>query len=126
MDFLHTVLLGGQAPAPGGQTGDQFPMMIMMFAIIFFIFYLLIMRPQKREQQRLEQLRSSLKKGDKVVSIGGIHGTVTAVDTTNNIVTVQVDKNVKLDFSKAAISTVVRKEDKQETGETGKEEPQKS
>jgi preprotein translocase subunit YajC len=97
-------------------------MMILMFGVIFVLFYFMILRPQKREQKRQEDIRNAVKKGDKVVSIGGIHGTVLAVDTTNNIVTVQVDKNVKIDFSKAAISTVVSREDAREAEDARKSE----
>ena len=94
--------------------------MLLMFGIIFVIFYLLILRPQKRQQKQQEAVRNAIKRGDRVVSIGGIHGTVAAVDTTNNTIAVEVDKNVKLVFSKAAISTVVTREDAK-----GAEEPSK-
>jgi preprotein translocase subunit YajC len=102
----------------GAQGGLQ--QMLLMFGIIFVIFYLLILRPQKREQKRQEEIRGAIKRGDRVVSIGGIHGVVAAVDTTNNTISVEVDKNVKIVFSKAAISTVVTREDAK-----GAEEPSK-
>jgi preprotein translocase subunit YajC len=85
--------------------------MILPILLIGFAFYFIILRPQKRDQQKVQDMRNAVKKGDRVKSIGGIYGTVTAVDTSRNIVTVQVDKNVKLDFDRDAIATVVTKED---------------
>jgi preprotein translocase subunit YajC len=85
--------------------------MLPMLALVAMAFYFIILRPQKRDQQKVQDMRSAIKKGDRVKSIGGIYGTVAAVDTTRNIITVTVDKNVKLDFDRDAIATVVRKED---------------
>ncbi|MCX7017955.1 MAG: preprotein translocase subunit YajC [Candidatus Sumerlaeota bacterium] len=117
--LIDTLALAAQSSAESAQGTPQqtnILMFVAMFGAIFLVFYMLILRPQKKEQKRQEQIRESIKKGDKVVSIGGIHGTVVGVDTTNNIVTLQVDRNVKIDFSKAAIATVTPRGD---TGETG-------
>lgn len=114
MTFTHTLALLADTAAGAAkpeQPGNQFQMMILMAGVIFMLFYFIIQRPQKREQKKVEDMRNSLRKGDKVVTIGGIHGVVQGVDSTNNIVTVQVDKNVKIDFSNAAISTVTRKDE---------------
>ncbi|MGC8740771.1 MAG: preprotein translocase subunit YajC [Candidatus Sumerlaeaceae bacterium] len=99
---------------------DSLFSMILMFAAIGVIFWLLILRPQRREQQRAEQMRNAIKKGDRVVTIGGIHGVVTSVDQSNNIVTVQVDRNTKIDFSKQAIATVIPKEEARAASEEKK------
>jgi preprotein translocase subunit YajC len=101
---------GAGAPAASGQ--GQLLYLIAMVSVIMVMFYLIIVRPQKREQQRQDAIRNALKKGDRVITIGGIHGTVVGVDTTNNTVSVQVDRNVKIDFSKNAIATVITKDDK--------------
>jgi preprotein translocase subunit YajC len=108
----------GGAGAPAG-AGDATPM-ILMFVALGLLFCFIIWRPQKREQQRAEQMRSAVKKGDRVVTIGGIHGTVTAVDQSNNIITVQVDRNTKIDFSKQAIATVIPKEEARAASEEKK------
>lgn len=126
MNLTSILAFAAQAPAAGGAGApakggvDATTQMIMMFGIIFLMFYLIILRPQKREQRKQDDMRNSIRKGDKVVSIGGIHGTVTGVDTTNNIVSVQVDRNVKIDFSKAAIATVTRRDDTREAAEEPK------
>ncbi|MBX7245027.1 MAG: preprotein translocase subunit YajC [Candidatus Sumerlaeaceae bacterium] len=117
MDWLGSLVLAAQGggSTQGGAPQQQILQLVLMFGSIFAVFYLLILRPQKREQNRQQQIRDSIKKGDKVVTIGGAHGTVVAVDTTNNTVAVQVDKNCKIDFDRAAIQTVITKD----TGETG-------
>ncbi len=94
----------GTAAKPPGQF-DLFgtPMLIVLMIVVF---YFMILRPQKKEKARIETMRDTMKKGDRVKSIGGILGTVLAVDTTNHIVSVQVDKNVKIDFDRDAIATV--------------------
>ena len=123
MNLIYTLAFAAQAPAAGGAPKggiDPTTQMIMMFGIIFLMFYFIILRPQKREQRKQEDMRNSIKKGDKVVTIGGVHGTVAGVDTTNNIVSVQVDRNVKIDFSKAAIATVTRRDDAREAVEEPK------
>jgi preprotein translocase subunit YajC len=122
MDMTFLSILGqtaaGDGHAAGG--GEQLTSLLLMFGVLFLLFYFIILRPQKREQQRMEAMRDAIKKGDRVVTIGGIHGTVTAVDTSNNIVTVQVDKNTKIDFSKQAIATVFPKDEARAAGEEKK------
>jgi preprotein translocase subunit YajC len=108
------------AAQAGPSPQDSLFSMILMFAAIGVIFWLLILRPQRREQQRAEQMRNAIKKGDRVVTIGGIHGVVTSVDQSNNIVTVQVDRNTKIDFSKQAIATVIPKEEARAASEEKK------
>lgn len=114
MDSLNALALAAQsqAPASGGDT-MFFPMLI----IIAVIFYLVILRPQRREQQKIQAMRDSLKRGDRVKSIGGIHGTVTLVDETKGTVKVRVDKSVELEFDKAAIATVFRKDEEKSASE---------
>ena len=116
--YMAVPALAGEATPQGAGPGANPLGMIAPLLIIVVLFYFMILRPQKREQQKQVQMRESVKKGDRVVSIGGIHGVVTGVDTTNNTVSVQVDKNVKIDFSRNAISTVISKEDAKENGES--------
>lgn len=122
MHWSSLLALAGQAaPEAGQQRGGGLMDMLPIIIIIFGLFYILIIRPQKRGQQQVEDMRNAIKKGDRVKSIGGIHGTVTAVDTTNNIVSVQVDRNVKLDFDRTAIATVISKEEAKQQKKAEKE-----
>jgi len=86
-----------------GQTATS----IMMFVFIILIFYFLIMRPQKKREKETKAMLDAMKKGDKVISIGGIHGTVLTVK--ENSVIVKVDDNCRIEFTKNAISQVVNK-----------------
>lgn len=110
--FESVIAVLGQAggAAPPAEPGAQ-PSFILPLVVIVLLFYFMIIRPNRRQQQQVQDMRSSIKKGDKVKSIGGIHGTVASVDTSRNIVTVIVDKNVKLDFDRDAISTVLKDKD---------------
>ena len=100
---------GGEAPSgPGALTS-----FIPLIAIIA-IFYFLIIRPQNKKQKETQKMLSALKKGDKIVTIGGIHGTIQTV--RESTVIIRVDENTKMEFSRSAISSVVTqgKEDKDE------------
>jgi preprotein translocase subunit YajC len=105
---------------------DQKPAMdptawLWMLALMAFAFYFIIIRPQRREQQEKQQMLSKVQKGDRVVTIGGIHGKVTGVDETRNIVTIDVGKNVKIDFSRNAVANIDREGKKpQQEGKSDK------
>jgi preprotein translocase subunit YajC len=99
--MYHLFLAMGQ---PNGQGGSSMVSTLIMFGSIFLIFYFMIIRPQQKRQKEREALLNSLQKGDKVVSNGGIHGTVTSVE--EKTVIVQVADNVKLKFEKSAITAV--------------------
>ena len=85
----------GQAPAAGG--GMFWIMMILLFVIMWAF----MIRPQRKQQKELEQFRSALKKGDKVVTAGGIYGTVEEVKERS--VLIKVDGDVKLRVDKNSI-----------------------
>ena len=77
---------------------------LIMFAAIILIFYFLIYRPQKKRDKEAKAMLAAMKKGDKVVTIGGIHGTVVTVK--DKTVVVKVDDSARIEFSKEAISSV--------------------
>jgi preprotein translocase subunit YajC len=115
--FVFSLLMA--APQNGGAASPgpaQFVTSLLPFAAIIAIFYFLIIRPQNKKQKETQRMLSALKKGDKVVTIGGIHGTIQS--TREHSVILKVDDNVKLEFSRSAISTVESqaKEDKAESG----------
>jgi len=93
---------------PKGGSGQDNPMMtfFMMLLLIGFSFYFIILRPQKKEQSERKRLLGNLKKGDKIVTIGGLHGTVIELDKLGDTVVVEVAKGVKIKFLRTAISTV--------------------
>ena len=98
---------------------------------IFAIFYFFLIRPQNKKQKETEKMIAALKKGDKVVTIGGIHGVISS--TKEKTVVVKVDDNTKIEFNRTAIATVVTdkpadvkeeksKKDKKEAEETSTED----
>lgn len=83
-------------------------MPIVTFGLVFVIFYFFIIRPQNKKQKDTEKMISAVKKGDKVITVGGIHGEVSS--TKEHTVIVKVDDNCKLEFSRSAIASVVVEE----------------
>ena len=86
--------------APAAQAGSQWSMWIML-ALIFVVMWFFMIRPQRKQQKEMENFRNSLKNGDKVVTIGGIYGTVSEVKDT--YVILEVDKDVKIRVNKQAL-----------------------
>lgn len=72
--------------------------------IIFVLFYFLLIRPQKKRQTAVQQMQNSLKKGDKVVTIGGMHGTIDAIDELK--IVIKSPDGSKLTFDRQAIREV--------------------
>ncbi len=104
---LPTIIAEGAAqPAATPFGGMNFIVpMILLYAILYFI----LIRPgrlkQKKEQQQLEDLRNSMSKGDKVITVGGIHGMVSG--TTEKTVSVKIADGLSVKFDRSAIVTVV-------------------
>ncbi len=127
MFFVSLLQAQNQTPPQGLSLMSLAPL-----AIIFVIFYFFIIRPQNKRQKETEKMINALKKGDKVVTIGGIHGTVTS--TKEKTVVVKVDSNTSIEFNRSAISTVIgdkpvekvskkSKKDEEKTEESVKPDP---
>jgi len=99
------------APPADGGGGGGFISTIIMFGAIFLIFYFMIIRPQQKRAKERDKLLSNLQKGDKVVTNGGIHGTIAGLDEKTALI--QVSDNVKMKFERSAITTVVASKDTQ-------------
>lgn len=82
------------------QAGSQWSMWIML-ALIFVVMWFFMIRPQRKQQKELQNFRDGLKKGDKVVTVGGIYGTV--CDIKDKTVLIEIDNNVKIRVSKQAL-----------------------
>ena len=95
MNFLNMFLL--QAAQQQGSTWSG----LLMIVLLFVIFWLFFIRPQNKRAKEQQQFRENLKKGDKIVTIGGIHGKVEEV--RENTVLVSIDHNTKIEFEKSAI-----------------------
>jgi preprotein translocase subunit YajC len=91
---------GGQNPT------DSLISTLIMFALIIGIFYFMILRPQQKRQKERQKMLDQVKKGDKVVTAGGLHGTVAGID--EKTILLQVADNVKMKFDRSAVSVVLR------------------
>jgi preprotein translocase subunit YajC len=94
------------APQGGGNAGGGMFSTLIMFALIFMIFYFMIMRPQQKRNKERQAMLDSVKKGDKVVTSGGLHGKVVNVDEKTLLL--DVGDNMKLKFDRTAIAQVTR------------------
>ncbi len=101
MTFTLSIFAQG-APSAGSSMGSFIPMMLVMFAVIYFF----MIRPEQKKQKDKKSMLGNLKKGEKILTIGGIYGTVDNVK--DDVVLVRIgDNNNKVKFSKSAISTVI-------------------
>ena len=115
VSFLSFLMAGQQAAEGGGS--QSFLVTLLPFAAIIAIFYFLIIRPQNKKQKETQKMLSALKKGDRIVTIGGIHRIIQSVKEGSVIV--RIDDSVKVEFSRSAISSVdsAAKEEKEEKKE---------
>ena len=104
MDFTWPLLMAGGPD--GGQGGIH---LIIWMGLIFVLMYLLLIRPQRKKQREHDRLLNELKKGDKVVTSGGMFGTIFAIDDERNRVVLKIGDDTKLEFLKSAIAAKVEK-----------------
>ena len=97
-----------QAAPNATSTTGSFGSLIVTVVLMIGIFYFFLIRPQNKKQKEMEKMLAALKKGDKVVTIGGIHGVVSS--TKEKTIILKVDDNTKLEFNRSAIASVVNPE----------------
>ena len=110
---------GGNQPA-GGDGGVNLFIQILPFLAIGLLFYFMLIRPQRKEQSRRQDMLGNVKKNDRVVTIGGIYGVVMNVHREADEVSLKVDEatNTKLRITLSSIARVI-------SGETAEEESTK-
>ncbi|NVJ45799.1 MAG: preprotein translocase subunit YajC [Cytophagia bacterium] len=94
--MIYNILIQAQSPQGGGY------MQLVLFGGIALVFYFFMIRPQQKKQKDQKKFINEIKKGDSVVTIGGMHGKVYSL--TDETITIEVDKSVKLTFEKSSIS----------------------
>lgn len=92
------------AMAPQGGGSANLISTLIMFGAIFLIFYFMIIRPQQKRAKEREKMLSNMQKGDKVITSGGLHGTIAGID--EKTVLLQVGDNIKMKFERSAIASV--------------------
>jgi len=93
------------APTDGSGGGSMVSTLIM-FGAIFAIFYFMIIRPQQKKAKEREALLSSLEKGDKVITSGGMHGSIAGLDDKTCLI--DFGNNVKVKFERSAVASIDR------------------
>jgi preprotein translocase subunit YajC len=94
----------------GGQPANPIAMWLPII-LIFVVMYFFILRPQARRQKQHQEMLKTLNKNDRVVTAGGIYGTIAGIKDKEGIVILEVDKNVKIEVARSSIS----KKDVEET-----------
>lgn len=98
--MIKLILLLQQSDGTAGIIGSLLP-----FVLIIAVFYFLILRPQQRRQKEKQKLLESIKKGDRVVTSGGIHGTVEGLE--DKTVLMKIADNTKIKIERSAIATII-------------------
>lgn len=102
---MFNYLIAMAAPPGGAQGGNPIGAFLPLI-FIFGIFYFLLIRPQQQKQKRHQKMLTELQKGDKIITSGGIHGTV--VNIKDNVITVKVAENVRIDINKGNIAVILK------------------
>ncbi len=97
---MQTFLLLAQ-PA-GDKAGGGGYQMLIFLGLMILVFYFFMIRPQQKKQKQIKEFRENIKKGDKIITIGGIHGKI--VDVQDTTFTIEVSDNVKVTIEKAAVA----------------------
>lgn len=98
--------------------GGALSQFVLLFAPLFAIWYFLVIRPQQQQRRKIQDMHSSLKTGDRVVTTGGVYGTI--VSFRDGIVQLQVASQVRIEVARSAVTGIVTEETsrdaKQESG----------
>ncbi|MBI3592656.1 MAG: preprotein translocase subunit YajC [Nitrospirae bacterium] len=106
LNFITEAYAMGPAPQGGGQAGGIQGMLgsLLPLVLIFVVFYFLLIRPQQKKAKEHKAMLDNIKKGDKVITAGGIYGVVESVG--NNTLVLKIAENVKVKIGKGYIATV--------------------
>ncbi len=101
MDFNWLILMGG------AQAGESPIPTLGFMALIFIAMYLLLIRPQRKKQKEHDKLLGELKKGDKVITTGGMFGTIFAINEDKGSIVIKIGDQTKLEFLKSSVAARV-------------------
>lgn len=97
--------MGTQSGTGSGGGGFTF---LIPFILIFVVFYLLLIRPQQKKQKTHQAMLNSLSKGDKVLTTGGLYGTIVGMRSGNSIIVLRIADKVNVEVSKSSIAGLVK------------------
>ena len=105
MDFLaYAMGSGGSGGSQGGGFGAFVPLILM-----FAIFYFLLIRPQQKKSKLHKAMLSAVKKGDKVVSSGGLHGVITGI--SDDVITMEIAPKIRVKVSRGSIAGILKRDE---------------
>ena len=109
MTGSETLATGGLAlaQAPGGGLGQLVPILL-----VFVVFYFILIRPQQRKQKEHQAMVEALKKNDRVVTVGGLHGRI--LEVSDAVVTLEIAKGVSVRHERSQIGSVVTEKGKED------------
>ncbi len=104
--MINLIMLMAPANQAGANGGGNPFVAFLPFILIILVMYFLMIRPQAKRQKEKQKMLEALKKGDNVVTMGGIHGKIMGFTDDNKTVILKVDDNVKINIDRSAISAV--------------------
>lgn len=99
---MNNLLFLLMAPADNGQGAGGGMTTLIFILLLLLIFYFFMIRPQQKKQKQIEEYRSQLSKGDKIITIGGLHGKIT--DVQEKVFVIEIADGVKITIEKAAVA----------------------
>jgi len=103
----NVVLFLGSSGGGGGQGSNPFLGFLPLIAIIFIMYFLLI-RPQAKKQKEHKAMLGALQKGDRIVTSGGIVGTIVGIKENEGLLIVKIADNVKIELSRNSVAQVIK------------------
>ncbi len=112
----------GAAAAPAARTaagGGSWFSLIFMLVVFFGLFYFMVIIPQRRREREFQRMISSMKRGDIVITVGGIVGKIIAID--KDTVKIKTANSTEIEITKKGISTVIKQKEQRESKEENEE-----
>ena len=101
--IISTIFLMSGCPPSGAEGGGSSPLAFLPFILIFVVFYFLILRPQQKQSKQRNKMLSELKRGDDIITSGGIYGKITNV-SEDDIITLEIAKGVSIKITRSGIA----------------------
>lgn len=105
--MFHFIVLMAPAATQSGKAPNPLMTMLPLFAILVIMYFLLI-RPQAKRQKEQRAMLDKLDKGDKILTVGGIIGTIVGIKEKENLLIVKIADNVKVDMTRTAVAQVLK------------------
>lgn len=106
--MINTLLMMSMAGSGGGESGNPL-VAFLPFILIIVIMYFLMIRPQAKKQKEHKAMIESLDKGDKIMTSGGIIGTIAGIRDKDNILLVKIAEGVKIEITRSSVAQVINK-----------------